>query len=306
MRFFKEKESVAQNMAFLALGASLCVVVSLLSALLPYGALFLMLAVPFVSASVAFVCKARYLPLFLVATFGACMGVSAWNFISTLFYLLPSLLTGTLYGLLWKKGVPSSINLFVCSLLQFALFLASLELVKALADGFDMVAFLLKFIAKREDEVARIIFPSFAYGYSLAQMALSELFLTLLMERFGKEETKEGWFPRLYPFFGALFLTIGVGIVFLSEAWGYVLLCLGLYWSVFSCFSFAPKVHPITWACLGVSLFGSLLLFALLYSKMPNHTGLILVAIPVVLTDFCVVLNQYLRRKGIKKEEGNS
>ena len=265
-----------------------------------------MIAVPFIATAVASLCKTRYLPIFVLATFGVCMAVSAWNFVSTLFYLLPSLLTGTLYGLLWKKGVPAPINLFLASVVQFLAFLGTLELIKVLCDGFDMANFLLALVGRGDDSVARLIFPAFAYGYSLAQMAISELFLTIWMERLGKAENKEGFVKRLYPAFATLFLCIAVPIAFASISWGYVLLCLGLFWSVFSYMNFPPKIYPLTCLVLGVSLFASLLLFAFLYSKMPNQTGLILLAIPFGLSDFCVALNDFCREKETKKTQANS
>ena len=144
----------------------------------------------------------------------------------------------------------------------------------------------------------------FGYGYALAQMALSELFLLAMTERLGKKEKEESRIEALYPLFAFVFHAVSVGFAFLSVSFAYLFLALGIYWSVFSFLRFYPRIHPIAIGSLATSLFVSLLLFAFLYQKMPERTGLVLLSIPFCLGGFCVALNDFLKNRSAKK--GNS
>ena len=65
MGIFSKRETLVQNIAFLAIMAAINVVLLLLATLLPYLLLFLTMILPFVSLLVTIYCKKRYYPMYL-------------------------------------------------------------------------------------------------------------------------------------------------------------------------------------------------------------------------------------------------
>ncbi len=280
MKFFAPRETPTQNITFIALMAGFDAILCLIGAFLPLSAVFLMLLVPLVSSAVALFCKGRFLPIYIFGAIGVSLAFSAWNIMNTLFYLIPGLLVGVTYGLLWKLKMPTIINVFAVTLLSFLLFYASIYLMRLLFDGVDMVNVLLTFIGRGKDPVARQIFPLFAFAYSLAQIIITHIFVTYELQRMGIDGVEGGKFVPYYPLVGIVFLGACVGTGFLYVPLAYFLLGLGIYWTSASAMSFHPRIHPLTVVMLALFAGGSVLVFAGLYDKMPSAGGLLLLSFP--------------------------
>ena len=290
MKLFRERETPVENIAFIAMMAAIVALISLISALLPLSSVFVMVLVPLVSASCALFCKARYIPIFLLGAFGLAMALSAWNFINTIFYVLPSLITGVVYGVLWKLKVPGSISIFATGVVGFGLFLFSLQLVEWMT-GVNMVRFLLTFLAKQDSPAAYEIFPLFALAYSLAQIALAHIFLTYELKRLGKSENSEEKMKRFYPLISLVFGILSGICALFSLKTGYFFFGCTIYFACFSALLFFPKTHWIAWVVLGVGVFASLLLFAGMFKQMGAQKGFLLLLVPLGVVDLSGFLN---------------
>lgn len=273
MKRLTPRTTPATNIAFLAIMAGIDALLSLVSALLPASALFLLFFIPFTSALVAYYCQARYYPIYLFGALGVCIAVSAWDFQNTLFYVLPGLFTGDVYGFCLKKNWPSSWSVFLSSLTQFAFFALSLWLVKLFYEV-DVRVTLLSMLGKEWSEEVGIIFPLFALSYSFGAVSLAHLFFSLQAKYLNlhfPEPPQVDW-----PSFLASILSIALSFLFffLLPAWGYFFLGLGFYWALVL---FVRRCWNPRWplfAFLAGFLFLSVLLFALFYQKMPAGTGL--------------------------------
>lgn len=267
MAFFKKKETPAQNLAFCAIMASFDALLSLLGALLPLSSLFLMILAPLISSFVGYFCKKRYYALYIFAALGVSIAVSAWDFQNTLFYLLPSLLSGVLYGLFLERKVPTSFSLFIVSLTQFLFFFVSYYLVKWIYQ-IDMVEKLLSLFGKPLNELSFSAFLLLGLGYSFGGSAISHLVFSLIAPKLGicvEIEGKLAWLPSSM---GLSFGGISLLCLFFLPPLCYFFFGLSLFWSVYSFLEFIP--NKLKWHCLlilGGSLFVSLILFAFLYSK---------------------------------------
>ena len=296
MNLFHPRTRPVESLTFIALCAGFDALLCLVSAFLPFSSLLLMLVVPLVSAAVSLFCLKRYIPIYLLTALGVSLGICAFNVLQILFYLIPSLITGAIYGLIWRLRIPSSINLFLSSLLSCCLFFASLALVKALGDGLDMVEVLLTLVGKGKDPYAYKIFPLFAFGYSLAQMALTHLFASYHLERMGISEPDDSAFSPWYFIPAVTLCSLAIGLAFIHAETAYFLFGLGLYWAVFSWIGLYPKCHPTSIVLLLVCLFGGVLLFAGLYSSFPKPTGLVLLSAPIGLSSVVPFLNRFLTK----------
>ena len=300
MKFFSARETPTQNITFVALMAGFDAILCLIGAFLPLSSVFLMLLVPLVSAAVALFCKGRYIPIYVIGAIGVSLALSAWNIMNTVFYLIPGLLVGVAYGFLWKLKMPTSINVFATTLLAFGLFYASIYLMKLLFDGVDMINVLLTFIGRGNDPISRQIFPLFAFCYSLGQIIITHIFVTYELQRMGIEDIEGGKLVPYYPLIGAAFLGLGLGVGFAYVPLAYFFLGLGIYWAACAGMDVYPRIHPITFVFLALTIGGSILAFASLYSKMPQSAGLLLLAVPFSGICLCSAVNRlllYLRDK---------
>ncbi len=301
MKFFSVRETPTQNLTFVALMAGFDAILCLVGAFVPLSSIFLMLLVPLVSAAVSLFCKGRYIPIYVLGAVGVSLAFSAWNIMNTLFYLIPGLLVGVTYGLFWKLKFPTVINIFLVSLLSFGLFYASISLMWVLFDGVDMINVLLTFIGRGNDPISRQIFPLFAFAYSLAQIAITHIFVVYELQRMGIEEVEGGRLIPCYPLAAALFLGLALGLGFAYVPLAYFFLGLGIYWSACSALDFYPRIHPMTIAMLVLFAGASVLCFGAFYSKMPNAAGLLLLAIPCLGASLSSLANRFLLRLREKK-----
>lgn len=281
--------------------AGIDAILCLVGAFVPLSSIFLMLLVPLVSAAVSLFCKTRYCFIYVLGAIGVSLALSAWNVMNTVFYLTPGLLVGVTYGLLWKAKLPTSVNIFLVTLLSTGLFYLSFLLLRVFFDGVDMVNMLLTFIGRGNDPISRQIFPLFAFGYSLAQIAITHIFLVYELRRMGMDEIEASRLLPFYPLFAALFLALAFGLGFAYLPLAYFFLGLGVYWTVNSALSFYPRLHPFAIVLLVLTLGGSILLFATLCPKMPNQSGLLVLALPLLCTSLISSLNRLFLRLRDKK-----
>ena len=298
--YFRKRLSPTENLTFIAMMAGFDAIIALIAGLLPLSAIFVMILVPLTSAAVAIFCKGRYVPIFLISALGICLGLSAWNITNTVFYIVPALLTGTCYGLLWKFGVPYPINIFVSTLLSLGLFYLSLLFLKGVT-GVDMVEFLLTIIRKQEDPLAKEIFPTFAFGYSLAQMAFTHLFLESQLSRLDSKVIEKDYMALVAGLSALIFNGISAILAFFDTKSAYLLLAMGIYWALYSGYYIFKARKKWAFIGLGISFFLLWLVFAATYRSVPRGNGLALIAFPLLSSGFICFLNYVLLRKSQKK-----
>ena len=288
MRFFRFRTRPVEIIAFMAIFAALDAVLAMVAAFLPGSTIFLLLLIPASSALVALLVPGPWIPVFVVSSFGVCMAASAWNFQATLFYVLPSLIVGGLYGFLFRKKAPSSYLLFGVSLLQFLLFTLSLYLLQ-LMYGVDVFALLLSAVGKAENDYTSHAFPLFCLAYSLAQMVISDLFLRLIFAKLQIKQ-EEANIPYFADYAIALtFMVLTYVLIWFAPALGYFALCCLLYWTVAIAANSIPYARMYHYFILGGGILLAIFLFAILYSLCPRDTGLSLFGmftLPILVASF--------------------
>ena len=109
MGLFSKKETLIQNMTFMGIFSAINVVISLLSTILFAVAtpisILLIIVLPLTSTVVELFCKDKYYPIYLFSTIGLSLVVTMWDMQNTIFYLIPSVFTGYIFGLLTKKRI---------------------------------------------------------------------------------------------------------------------------------------------------------------------------------------------------------
>lgn len=281
MRILKERSTPSEIVAAMALLSGAVALLSLLSGFFPFLTPFLMLVVPLASSLIALTCPLKWLWVFVLTAFLTSLGVAFFDFQTLLFYLLPSLLTGACFGAFWKKRLPALWNLFLNGVASTLMLLATLSLSKALygVSFYDLLRALLPF---GDPKYLSDVFLLFCFAYGLGQTAIVYVFLRMALEKLRIEEN-DSFRPKwgIYLCAGLSF-AIGLGCAFFFVPGSY--LCLGflLFWTVASSVEEMPYRHMAFYLLDALGIFLSILLFALLYSRLPADTGLLLTAFPAL------------------------
>ena len=130
MSLFQKRESAIQNIAYMGIMAAINVIaVVLMNYVLPVLFLPFALFMPLTSTVVTLLCKKRYFPIYAIATIGLCFLVSINNISDTLFYVIPSVITGFAFGMMIEYKFPSIISIFIAGLLYTGLSYATIPLI---------------------------------------------------------------------------------------------------------------------------------------------------------------------------------
>ena len=94
MRLIYQRENLAKAIPLMALMAAINIIVAEIAALSIIASVFLILILPLASTIVELSVKDRYFPIYGLATIGLCLALTFWNIDTTIFYVIPSVITG--------------------------------------------------------------------------------------------------------------------------------------------------------------------------------------------------------------------
>ncbi len=274
MKVFSRKETPAQNIAFCAIIAAFDGILSLVGALLPMSAFFLMMLAPLLAALVAYFCKKRYYALYLFGALGVSIAVSAWSFENTLFYLLPSLCSGLLYGFLLRRKSNTALMNFLVSIVQYCFFWLSLLLVKAIYE-IDMREVIRSLFGLASSDLLYDSFALFALAYSFAVTGLSHLFFSLQASRLGIEYSEQVKFPWVGSVLAIGLSASAISFVFIYAKVAYFLLGCAFYWGFAALSDCFPKPHWSFFLVLGITVFASIIGFSLCYGNFNKSQAML-------------------------------
>ena len=136
MELFKKRETLIQNIAYMAIMAAVNVVFVLLSNVLPVLLFLLVFVLPLTSTIVTIYCKKRYFPIYFIVTLALCFGVSAgFSIFDTFIYVLPSLITGFIFGLFIEKQIPAIYTLIAATVIQYGLTILTFYVLGLIVDN---------------------------------------------------------------------------------------------------------------------------------------------------------------------------
>lgn len=166
------KHSISvRQLTYMALMAALNVAFVILTAFVPLAGLFLSLALPLASALVATNADIRFYPIYGLATLGLCLIVTPAQLETTLFYILPSLILGLAFGLLFKRRWHPLVIIVVTGYVQLGLLYLTVGLINLIFQIY-FVATLLTLLSIGSFANVGIIIPTLLYVVSLAQATL--------------------------------------------------------------------------------------------------------------------------------------
>ena len=248
---------------------------SLAIAYLPLFGLLLCLALPLFSSALSFLCQGKYVLAFGVAATILCplIGIADWQ--SVIFFLLPALYCGLIFGYGMRLRLGTAITVFLSALLETLLLYLSLFIIKGIY-GLDMVVSLADLLSL-DHQKALTFFPLFAFAYCLGQVGISNLFLLANQSRLRLPSHRGEEFHNLIMVSAALSLLLALTLPFVSIPLAYLFLGFGLFLSLYG---FPPiiKSKARGWLALGTAIALALLSSAIYHSYPPLSKPLVFAA----------------------------
>lgn len=291
----KKKETLVQNITYMAIMAAINVVFVLITVFVPFLFFLIVFVLPLTSTIVTLHCKKRYFPIYAVATIGLCMICTMWQIGDTIFYVIPSIISGFLFGFMVEKKVPSFWILISTTLVQIGFSYATIPLLN-LISGKDVVVSFATAFGLGEFKYLNYVVPCFIFFISLAQQVIAYMVIKEELPKFGYTLNE----PKELPFS----LAIGIGAAStLAFVFSFIPKCgpvsylMSLISLLFVCHSIIYLIlekKTLVYILIVVSLVVSVFTFAFLYSLIKEPLGLVLVNIFFFMIAIIVLINNYL------------
>ena len=186
MELFKKCETLIQNIAFMAIMAAISVVFVVLSNVLPVLLFLLVFVLPLTSTLVTIYCKKIYFPIYFVVTLTLCFGVSAGFYIfDTFIYVLPSLITGFIFGYCIEKKIPAIYTLIIATVVQYGLTVLTFFVLSKIVGNLDLTESIIIAFGLKDFEFKEVFIQVFLYIIAEIQIVISYIVTKILVNRLG-------------------------------------------------------------------------------------------------------------------------
>ncbi len=296
MKIFSKRETLTENIALMALMSALNIIISVLLALLNVFSIFLILVLPLISALVEIYCKDRYYPIYAFASLGLALVATLWNIETTLFYLIPSLITGYLFGLLSKKNIPSIYSILITSLVQMGLTMAQIPLVNFIFDV-NVIETFKVFFKLEESTNIDVIVPSFIFVISLCEMSLTYLIISNELKKLNIREMENENIVYIDDIALIVSSTFSMICSLFSLETGYIFLMISFYFSIFAIGRniFFKNVIPLI--LMGLAIVANVLIYALTNGSSSIASNLIMLNIAPISIGIIDIIFLVLKRR---------
>lgn len=295
MNIFKKRETLAQNIAFMAIMAAINVVFVLMTTFVPFLLFLLVFLLPLSCTLVVLICKKKYFPIYAFATIGLCLIVTIWNISDTLFYIIPSIITGFIFALFIEKRIPCSWSIITATFVQFGLSYALLPLVKLITQVDLLDTFATLFGINEYEFLSYVEFFG-VFFVSLLQEIVSYLFIQMGLKKLNySTESKDNPWLLLIGLLFNLFATILC--VFICPVIVFVFLTSSLYFGVFSIAYLIGQKRKINYILMVILFLISIFVFAGFYQYIQKPFGLLLSEIYLYALGIIVLINNCLKNK---------
>jgi hypothetical protein len=295
MGWFYKKETLIRTICFMSFFVAINVVCSFLTTVLPLLSIVLIIFLPLTSAIVEVMCKDRWFPIYAVATIGLSIVVSLSSIDFTIFYIVPSIFTGYIFGLFSKHNLPNMFAIFFATIIQTALSFAFIPLLQ-LITGSNLIDVFVKILKISDrfwfDSVILLIF----FLVALIQVILSFIVVQNELNKFGQKSDCKYNQERV-----AAFSTIGFALLSAIFSFFYMPLCylfigIAYYFKVIVVIFQVQAKNKICLITDGVSLLIGIVLYAALNQFIKDEVEFALFAITPGLISIISICDSFLKK----------
>ena len=294
MNLAKQK-TLTRTISFMSFFVAINVICSFLTVVFPLLSVILVIFLPLTSAVVEVNCKDRWFPIYAFATIGLSIVVSLSSIDFTIFYIVPSIFTGYIFGLFTKKNLPKMFSLFIATIIQTFISFAFIPLLKAIS-GFDTFDFLAKILGISDVFwLQSIIFVAF-FLIALIQMVLSFIVVDNELRKFGKHEMCKYNQELIASISSLVCVALSAVFAFVYLPLMYLLIAISFYFIVFVIYFEAIVLNKLCLILDGAYLLVTLVLFAVLNGLFSDGTQFVLLTILPSLISITSILHCFLKK----------
>lgn len=296
MKIFAKRESLVQNIAFLAIMAAINIVLLLLANILPYLLILLTLILPFISLLVTLLCKKIYYPIYIVVTVGLSFLVSLNAITNVFFYILPGLLSGFVFGFCLEKEIPSSYSIlysaFVYVIFSYiTLLICDFFFNESLEELYFIILNLDTFVWR-----GYLIAP-FIFAIGIIQSSLSYIIIQNEVKKLGFEEkTVDDNFEVIYLL---VFILLSLLSIWIKPDVYLMFIGFAVYELIHVEKTLLKKSKKLFSISIIAFLIVTIFSFAILYNTIESQHLLIVLLIPIFTSAIIALINNYF----IKREK---
>ena len=291
-----KKQTLVQNITYMALMAAINVIFVLLTTLVPFLFFLIVFVLPLTSTIVTLHCKKRYFPIYAVATIGLCLLCTIWKIDDTIFYVIPSIISGFVFGFMVEKKVPSFWIILATTILQIGFTYASIPLIKLMTGRNIIEDFATVFMVK-DFIYLDYVTPCFIFFIALAQEILAFVIIREELPKFGYTLND----PKNIPL--SLCVTILSSIVlvvifaFIYGPLSYLFTLIALFLTIYAIAYLRLENKVLIYILLGAAVLVTFFLFAVFYPMVPVPFGLLFINILFFIVSIIVLFNNYLVKR---------
>ena len=302
MPLVSERKTPAQNIALLGILAGVIVVISVLGGFLPILSFLVIFILSAAAALGTRITAVKYGLPFMIAASLLSVAASFFNLTEALFYFVPSILAGGIYGIMSRNKLPLSLAVFAGAALTLAFNYLAFFFIKAVYE-LDVIEDSLTLLGLASNPAVRSAVPGFLLGIALAEMVLAHFLIAIFYDRFALK-TEENWSVIFVPAFGVLFSALAIGLGFVSHPAALVFLVAAIFFAVMTLYYLIDAMDKLLWILSAVALILGVFLVAILYPYMPEGEGILLASSFPFL--FGLIMLIFLRRIKWKKKESEA
>lgn len=296
MGLFKKRETLVQNITFLAIMAAINIVLLLLANLLPYLLVLLTLILPFISLLVTVLCQKKYYPIYILATIGLSFLVSFDAISNIIFYIVPGVLSGFIFGFCLERQIPSNYSILYSAFVYVICSYICLLICNAVL-GASIEKLYFTLLNLEEFPYKNYLIPPFIFAIAIIQSSLSYMIIQNEIKKLGIEEKEVDDNFEVITLF--IFILLSLLTMYIEPEIYIMFLGFAIYEYLHVekiLFRRQRKLFVVT---IGVSLLTLIFSFAIMYNNVFETYILSAILVPLFIVGIIAIVNNCL----IKRKE---
>lgn len=234
----KKNRTLANNITFIALMAAFNFIFALLMVYLPAFSLVLYVFLPFVTTITVLHVDKKYLSIYYISSILLTFIINLNGLDFIIFTLIPSLITGSVFGICLEKKVNSVTAILLSSFCQFAFSLLTIPLINAIyMNNQSIINVFRTFLGENREYLTYKLFLPTVFAVSLAQNIISFLIISSEMNKFKVTINNSDELSIAYSYIACSLFLLTIISIFVFDDLMYLLLSLTLVLSLLLLFT---------------------------------------------------------------------
>lgn len=299
MKLNHKNDNLIKSIPLMALMAAINVIFVLITTLVPVLLFLIVFVLPLTSVLVTLKCPKRYFFIYAISTILLCLGITFWCIDDTIFYVIPSIISGFLFGLFIEKKVPIVYVVIITTFAQMLCSYASIPLIQLITNR-NIITVFATALNIQDFAYLDYLVPVFIFFISMVQEIISFLVIKDEIIKFGYSFSNQN--TPLLPLFltNLALLSMMIAFAFIYGPIAFLLLEIALVVGVFIFIELIKEKSIFIYVCFLVSLLLTFFLFGVFYPLLPVPLGFLLIGIILLFELIIVLINNCLLKRNNK------